>query len=141
MIPRDKLIPGVWDADLNTHPNKSYQFYSHGYKCKIKRNDFYVYCCYVYVGTNHPYFKDGEDALITVHGGITFVDEKGVFGYDCLHFGDLSPLQETLNIQYFNIPLKFGTHYWTFEEAGEETENMAKQFRDTDTINLDEVEN
>lgn len=141
MFLRNQLKPGIWDADLDAHPEDSYEFYSHGYKCKVTRNDSYAYCGYVIISKEHPYFKDGDDANVQVHGGITYADDNGTFGFDCLHWGDLSPLQQTIECQFNNIPLKFGLHYWTFEEAMAEVENMAKQFRDADIIRYDEPVN
>lgn len=141
---RDELIKGVWDDDLDKHPENNYEFISKsGYKCEIRRGYSWTYCGYVTLPKGHPFFykKYHEiEKMISVHGDLTYGRGDGKFGFDCHHIlmGDISPLDETMKVKH---PDKFPfidndifffksqSHYWTFKETKEETERMAEQFK------------
>jgi|SRR5579862_1178621 len=132
---REELCKGEWDADLDKYPEKEYLFVSNGYNCSISRNCRWNYCGYVDLPPNHPDFsKTYQDLekIISVHGGLTYGNCDGSFGFDTCHMGDLSPVGVTLKSKYPEMILHFPPttyHYWTFEEVKTEVENMAKQFK------------
>lgn len=126
---RSYLTKGVWDTDIDTYPEKQYSFEFYGYKCKIKRNDFWVWCGYCQLPDAHPYCNESytsDNDDINVHGGITFASNN-TFGFDCAHYNDLIPGYSIPEIK-FNWPTRNG-HYWTFDDVKKEVENMAKQFK------------
>ena len=147
-LTRDQLIPGVWDQDLDEHPEKEFIFISKvGYICEIKRSWDWTYCGYVYLPKNHPFYEktcDEIENLIKVHGGLTFGDSKGVFGFDCSHklAGDISPGDKTMeqkNPELFPLlkSLIFEEpHYWTWKEVKKEIEDMANQFKRYERMNI-----
>lgn len=63
-------------------------------RCKIRRNGVGALCGYVCVGDDW----DGNPASLDVHGGVTFdgalTDEPTSrwLGFDCAHYGDVSPV-------------------------------------------------
>jgi hypothetical protein len=63
-----------------------------GYECSIWRNPNMGHLCgYITVGADHPWYSLGYDEVdVDVHGGLTYSD-KGEFGFDCAHAGDLVP--------------------------------------------------
>lgn len=76
-----------------------------GYKCMIRKIPLGVYCGYVGVTEEHPYY--GQDIMgglfgflgegeLRVHGGVTYCDKMPEsdhwwIGFDCAHFGDYVP--------------------------------------------------
>ena len=136
---RDELIPGVWDSDIDLHPESEYVFESNGYECKIKRNLInWTYCGYIKLPKTHPdynkKYSDLED-IINVHGNLTFT-EDGMFGFDCYHIlkGDISPMDKTMDSKYgkfksLSTLLYREEHYWTYEEVKDEVESMTEQFK------------
>ena len=103
------------------------------YKCEVKRNPMTLALCgYVTVPKKHHYYGLGyNDVMANVHGGLTFSD-KGTFGFDCAHAGDLCPgiLLSILGTakdpaEYAQLTLAHDT-YRTFEWVMKETEDLAK---------------
>ena len=142
---RDELINGIWDLDLNNHPENIFNFISSGYECEIKRNEMtWTYCGYVQLPINHPDFNKGydDDIDISVHGGLTY-SINGKFGFDCAHYsfdGDIIPGYQTFvktrkDIFKDNNNFQSGGHYWTFEEVKKEVEFLALQFKDRSKCN------
>lgn len=123
---RELLASGVWDDDINSYPHKEYTFDSHGYKCKVKRNDFWAWCGYVTVDESHPYYGNTNGDIsdnLDVHGGITYQTDD-TFGFDCCHYKDIWPYRISgLN---FNDP---NGHYWTFDDVKQETIKLASQLQ------------
>lgn len=140
---RTELIKGMWDNDLDKYPERKYEFISKdGYKCEIKRNHVWTYCGYVILPKDHPFFKKKYqeiEKLIDVHGGLTYGEGRGKFGFDCHHIlmKDISPLDETMKVKHPELfpsvddMCFFGTtsHYWTYEDTKREVERMSKQFK------------
>lgn len=137
---RSELIGGIWDNDLDKYPEKEYNFTSVcGYECVIRRNMQWAYCGYVQLPKDHPYYDKNYNEIddIYVHGDLTY-SADGLFGFDCYHItdGDISPVDETMRAKHPDMFPKLSMfnrnppHYWTFEDAKRETENMAKQFFD-----------
>lgn len=138
-MPREELIEGIWDEDIDKYPENYYQFISKcGYACEIKRNGNWVYCGYVQLPNDHPYYDEDYNDITDIqdHGDLTY-GQDGKFGFDCGHMleGDISPQDETLKVknpelfpQVVSLSGKY--HYWTFEEVKEEVENLAQQFKD-----------
>ena len=131
---REQLAKGIWDDDIDRFPLNTYHFELDGYKCNIKRNNYWSYCGYVELPETHPdCLKDFDESLednIEVHGGVTYINGN-VFGFDCSHCYDISPGLITsyniLGIQ--NCRIDEGYHYWTFDEVKEEVVKMVKQFK------------
>jgi hypothetical protein len=104
------------------------------YKCEIKRNSLTLALCgYVTVPKHHHYSGLGyNDVMANVHGGLTFSDDKGTFGFDCAHAGDLCP-GIVLSIlgtardpaEYTQLTIAHDT-YRTFDWVVKETEDLAK---------------
>lgn len=146
---REDIPPGIWDVDLDAHPDAVYEFEFHGYKCVIKRNlSSFTYTAYVHLPTTHPDYHTDYSNLrypaIRVHGDLTY-GKEGVFGFDCHHMlmGDLSPVdqmmaaKESSTQSHINSFLKETAeaqhHYWTFEEVRDELKNLARQFKQRET--------
>ena len=125
------LIP---DRPWETEPNhKEWTEASTKYKCEIKRNEITMALCgYVTVPKNHHYYGLGyNDVMANVHGGLTY-SNKGTFGFDCAHAGDLTPgvLLSVLKSakdpsEYAELTLAHDT-YRTFEWVVKETEDLAR---------------
>lgn len=65
-----------------------------GYACRITRNAVMGHLCgYVTLPKDHPWrtCDDVDNIPARVHGGLTYCGEDGVIGFDCAHYGDLSP--------------------------------------------------
>ena len=103
---RDELIKGIWDDDLDEHPENKYEFISKsGYKCEIRRGNSWTYCGYVTLPKGHPFFHKKYhkiEKIINVHGDLTYGRGDGKFGFDCHHIlmGDVSPLDETMKVKH-----------------------------------------
>lgn len=129
---RHELISGVWDDDIDRHPEMSYTYTAPcGYMCEIKRNNLWAYCGFVTIPYDHTYYDSSYDTLphIDVHGGLTF-GYNGKFGFDCSHSDDIVPGTVTYRSKYphiFKTPAK-NLKYWTFEQVMEEINSMAQQF-------------
>ena len=76
----------IWDNE----PDRL-EFTVHGFKCLAKRiNKLGHLCGYIMVEDTHPWYAKDYSELsdVDVHGGLTYSD-KGEFGFDCAHAGDL----------------------------------------------------
>jgi hypothetical protein len=103
------------------------------YKCEIKRNEITLSLCgYVTVPKKHHYYElSYQNVMANVHGGLTY-SNKGTFGFDCAHGGDLTPglLLRILESakdpnEYAELTLTHDT-YRTFDWVVKETEDLAK---------------
>jgi hypothetical protein len=146
MFTRAQIPHGEWDADLDAHPESEYAFTHSGYTCKIVRNPMnFTYCGYVDLPRGHPdyhkRYSDIEDDIV-VHGGLTYDNKRGRFGFDCHHVtgGDVSPVDAIMYNSFkdshmaslFNpkrLSLSGRTHYWTYEEVVAQIKSMAEQFK------------
>jgi hypothetical protein len=146
MFKAEDLPPGQWTADITKHPEMQHLFMHATYRCEVVRNAFtYTYCGYVQLPRHHPDYAKTYHELedhINVHGGLTYGEGNGKFGFDCHHVieGDVSPADACLALKSADNPflaslfnprkmsLTGRTHYWNFEEAKRETECMADQF-------------
>jgi hypothetical protein len=133
-----QLPEGVWTEDIEKHPLRQYSFEYLGYKCEIKRNNFSAYCGYVTIPNTHPDFGTHDmDMDVDIHGGLTYSDETGKFGFDCAHMNDIVPALETLNKTMPDLFKKFGNeekHYWTFEEVENEVKKLAQTFKERENL-------
>lgn len=138
---REELILGVWDEDIDNHPEHEYIFVHNGYQCKIERRlSSWTYCGYVQLPATHPDFDRSYDDLeyiISVHGNLTY-GENGMFGFDCHHIlmADISPVDKMMNKKdprfaalSSDLPFSRREHYWTFEEVKNEVESLVQQFK------------
>lgn len=131
-LTRADIVPGCWDADLDAHPEGTCDWVDPGtgYDCRIRRDQkTWTYAGYVTVPDGYP---DRPNA-VAVHGGITFEDDAGTFGFDTHHpnLGDRSPGDETNRARNPSLYTDGGPtthHYWTFEETKKEVERMAEWF-------------
>ena len=129
-----KLKLLMQDRPWETEPDyKMWTEASTKYKCEVKRNDLTLTLCgYVTVPRNHHYYGLGyNDVMANVHGGLTF-SNKGSFGFDCAHAGDLCPgiLLSILGTakdpsEYAQLTLAHDT-YRTFDWVVKETEDLAR---------------
>ncbi|QPI17174.1 hypothetical protein [Staphylococcus phage vB_StaM_SA1] len=69
---------------LGVRKNK-YEFEYKGYNAFIIRHELGFLNGYIEVGYNY-----NKDVEYYSHGGITY-DSNGIIGFDCCHYGDLSP--------------------------------------------------
>lgn len=124
------LIP---DRPWETEPShKKWTEASTKYKCEIKRNSMTLALCgYVTVPKKHHYYGLGyQDVMANVHGGLTY-SNKGTFGFDCAHAGDLTPgvllsvIKSTDYTGYTDMAITHDT-YRTFEYVVKETEDLAR---------------
>lgn len=128
-----KLKLLIQDRPWETEPNhKEWVEPTTKYKCEIKRNDITLTLCgYVTVPKKHHYYGlSYNDAVANVHGGLTF-SNKGTFGFDCAHGGDLSPglllsvMKSTDHTGYTDMAITHDT-YRTFDWVIKETEDLAR---------------
>lgn len=135
-------IKGGWNNELDR-----LLFESHGFPCLARRNvHLGNWCGYVGVPKNHPaYGKSYSEIDVDVHGGLTYANRcdgdpvNGVchkakegepddlywLGFDCAHFGDITPVSLLFGIPSYDI------HYWTLEEVKQECINLAEQLSKT----------
>lgn len=108
-----------------------------GYTCEVKRTAMTRSLCgYVTVPEGHPCFDmDYNEVDVNVHGGLTYSDDYGKFGFDCAHAGDLSPglLRSLLRVsknpaEFIEMSTRHET-YRTFEWVKEETSRLAWQLK------------
>ena len=129
-----KLKLLMQDRPWETEPDyKMWTEASTKYKCEVKRNELTLTLCgYVTVPKKHHYYGLGyNDVMANVHGGLTF-SNKGSFGFDCAHAGDLCPgiLLSILGTakdpsEYAQLTLAHDT-YRTFDWVVKETEDLAR---------------
>jgi len=130
-----KLKLLLQDRPWETEPNhKEWVEPTTKYKCEIKRNSLTLALCgYVTVPKKHHYYGLGyNDVMAIVHGGLTFSDGKGTFGFDCAHAGDLTPgvLLSVMKAsedpsEYAQLTISHDT-YRTFDWVMDETEKLAR---------------
>ena len=125
-----------WLADIHNYPQMIYTFevpcglepVPCGLKpvsCKLKRMPGWNWNGYITLPKDHPCFQC-DCSEINVHGGITYTDSNGTYGFDTMHGSDLIPV-------YVGNPLfpEMGKkHFWTFEEVKAEVIKMAQQFNE-----------
>lgn len=96
--------------------------------CSIHRNDVKSLCGYITLTKdNSLYGVDYDNINISAHGGITYQgynqNENWVIGFDCGHYGDLTP--------YFllkeDFPFNSFGEYRDMEYVKSECESMAEQ--------------
>lgn len=142
-FPKEQIKEGVWSEDIANHPAMSFEFEHEGYQCEIIRNSAsWTYCGYVHLPSTHPdydkmYYEVEE---IIIHGGLTYSNTEGIFGFDCHHLDDLSPadpnIVDFLDRVSGEVP-EHPAHYWTFEEAEAEVKRLAEQFKTREKIDLE----
>ena len=138
--PRCRLMEGIWDQDIDTHPDESYKFTHANYECEIRRSkNTWTYCAYVQLPDTHPdFYKDQYeidfDEGMEPHGCLSYGNKKGKFGIDFAHGSDMIPKQSYSYFIIFNNINPF-SHYWTFNEVKQEVEKLADQFKKRELIN------
>lgn len=86
------------------------EFQAHGFPCILRMVPMGTWCGYVGVPKGHPWFGQGYDLDVNVHGGVTYGaacneelgvchpddgdDERWWIGFDCAHAGDIVPGME-----------------------------------------------
>lgn len=139
---------GPWQQEPD---KKQWQDAVTGYPCLIVRNRGGALCGYVGVATGHPCFGlDYDKVGAEVHGGLTFADRcspnadesKHIchktdgddhvwwLGFDCSHYGDISPAYEMQNRE--RGERSFGDGYETYKDfryVTNEVALLAKQLK------------
>jgi hypothetical protein len=96
--------------------------------CSIHRNDVFALCGYITLTKdNSLYGVECDDINIQAHGGLTYQgydqNENWVIGFDCGHYGDLTP--------YFllkeDFPFNSFGEYRDMKYVKSECESMAEQ--------------
>lgn len=124
------------------------EFEHSGFPCLLLRNIAVTgsWCGYVALPPSHPYFEKSYDDIdedLEVHGGLTYnshcqgdichkpktdeSDNVWWLGFDCAHFGDLSPRLAALMDSLYSPFLPFNEHYKNLNYVKRETEKLAKQ--------------
>lgn len=91
--------------------------------CAARRGTFGAWNGYVGLPPGHPWEtmeRDAIDALVQVHGGVTFLDRAGGrtwIGFDCAHAFDLQP----------GLPMPILSTYRTVEYVMTEVDALAQQ--------------
>lgn len=121
-----------------------------GYPCLIVRNRGGALCGYVGVPYGHPCFQaDYNQVDVDVHGGLTFADycdpnadesrhichktdgDDRVWwlGFDCAHYGDISPAYEALHRE-LGLRLRDGYEtYKSFQYVTAQVRKLAEQLK------------
>jgi hypothetical protein len=96
------LPSGAWSGEPDL-----LRFEAFGFKCLAKRHPSLGHLCgYIQVDADHPWYGKGYDEIdADVHGGMTYSD-KGEFGFDCAHAGDLVPKMYALTGHAFDDTYK-----------------------------------
>lgn len=121
------------DGPWTSEPD-SKEWEAHGFRCVLRRGPGNHWCGYVGIPNGHPAFdmpyRDDLFCGVDVHGGLTFgslhprhLPDDGLYwvGFDCAHYGDLSPDYA----KYFSS-LADG-EYRDINYAIAETERLAQQ--------------
>lgn len=76
---------------------------------------------YVHVPEGHPWFALDYDSVdVAVHGGLTFSNDAGWFGFDTLHGGDVWP-----DSPDYVSEMGWGTR-WNAEKVADEARSLAR---------------
>ena len=142
---KEHLPQGPWTEDIEKYPERVYEFPSNGYACKIVRQKGWNWNGYITLPLTHPdYGKNYNDIDVHVHGGLTF-SENGRFGFDCAHLTtDIIPIHFYLNkkdpvlFPLFDGPRFCSQTFKDFEFVKKEVESMATQFKNRETLKLDD---
>ena len=90
------------------------------------------WCGYVTIPNDHPDFNSSNiNKIYNFHGGVTYDDSNGTYGFDCAHYTDIVPYTESSMYRSFGETLtipNFRRRYWTFEDVKKETNRLAKLF-------------
>lgn len=146
-IARGDLCSGVWDADLDAHPDHSSSFRASNYNCLILRDETqWTYCAYVLTDISHPW-TNHEHVDLSCPGGALCVREavplqeeddnstigQGTTGYlwgfHCDNERDLSPVDCTRWYGTEAMVQMKNKHYWTYEEVQAALIKLAAQLR------------
>jgi hypothetical protein len=128
-----KLKLLIKDRPWETEPNhRKWKEATTKYTCEVKRNSLTLSLCgYVTVPKKHHYYGLGYDKVYAnVHGGLTY-SNKGTFGFDCAHAGDLTPgillsvIKSTDYTGYTDMAITHDT-YRTFDWVVKKTESLAR---------------
>lgn len=96
--------------------------------CSIHRNDVKALCGYITLTKDSSlYSVDYDDINISAHGGITYQgydqNENWVIGFDCAHYGDLTPYFVLNN----DFPFDSFGEYRDMQYVKAQCESMAEQ--------------
>lgn len=112
-----------------------YYEWTNSIKCFIRRNNLKSWCGYITIPKSFPISFEEEELNLSCHGGITYhsINESGdlVVGFDCSHFGDLTPAM--IEYQIFDIEGK-GV-YRDKDYVIDEVNNMVDQVLNTVQLN------
>lgn len=95
--------------------------------CSIHRNDVKSLCGYITLTKDSSlYGVDYDDINISAHGGLTYQgydqNENYVIGFDCGHYGDLTPY-----FLFKDFPFYSDGEYRDMQYVKSECESMAEQ--------------
>lgn len=118
------IKPGVWDADLDRHPEMRYMVeIGGGFKLSIVRTVMWTWNGYLIVPEQVMRRLSQEDILLILQCTpfpITFRSSRGLYGIDHCQLFNLSPL--------FGGEPSDTKFYTTFEEVVEKLKVLAERF-------------
>lgn len=140
-IDRSDWPAGPWDDE----PEDRIEWRAYGLPCLMRRNHMGAWCGYAAVPPDHPYYSNGEDPEVAVHGGITYsglchgdichvplpgeTDNVKWFGFDCGHAGDLTPhIARIFSIE--EPPFADGWEYRNRDYVRQQTELLAEALQE-----------
>lgn len=137
----DNLVEGPWTEDIKQYPgseehmkeNKSlYNFDYKGYKCKLRRNENFVWGCLVKLPVGHPDKNKTHSQVspyIETHGTLTHGSGDGTFGFHCgqRFAGDIIPtkIDEQKKVKRSRYAVY---SYKDYAYAKKECKNLAYEF-------------
>jgi hypothetical protein len=95
--------------------------------CSIHRNSIKVLCGYIKLSKDNSLYEVSyNDINISVHGGLTYdgydENENWVIGFDCGHYGDLTPYLLSVGVDFTQEGIYRDTEY-----VKSQCESMAEQ--------------
>lgn len=114
------------------------RFMSHGFHCAVRSHPLGHRCGYVAVPEGHPAYgmdMGGIDAMVDVHGGVTYSEEQNgfwVFGFDTMHVCDLPDESICENDDFYRHAVLIAGDdgvVWTTDMVVRECESMASQLK------------
>lgn len=108
-----------------------------GLRCVITDSRMAHINGYVQVPEGHPAYAASYDRLnVDVHGGLTYANDRGWFGFDTAHLSDVWTVRDLAKAgvpdpdsadRYRSSYRESNPNYWTVERLVKETEDLADQ--------------
>jgi hypothetical protein len=126
----NKLVDGPWKEDIQKYGLDPVRFEVDGIQCGMKRGNGYTWLAYLKLPESHWLAKKSDEELsdyVHVHGGFTYSDGHGVFGFDHAHGGFDAIPGVISHLTEFGVKDKYFGHYWTFEEVKDNLTRAARE--------------